>query len=129
MRLWFHEAVAGDLLASFDDCPNAGMQMESNWVLGLNQVLVSANVLAGWELVAVGLCLEKDYFLDVLISLDVVSAAVLLVLHPIACIAGRGVWRVDVGFCFYVLLVSVVPCRATVEFCVSPYACCVLFGL
>ncbi|GMH16917.1 hypothetical protein Nepgr_018758 [Nepenthes gracilis] len=74
-----------------------GMQMESNWVLGLNQVLV-------------------------LISLDVVSAAVLLVLHPVACIAGRGIWGVDVGFCFYVLLVSVVPCRATVEFCVSPYA-------
>ncbi|GMH29488.1 hypothetical protein Nepgr_031331 [Nepenthes gracilis] len=40
------------------------------------------------ELVAVGLSLEKDYSLDVLISLDVESAAVLLVLHPDACIAG-----------------------------------------
>ncbi|GMH21200.1 hypothetical protein Nepgr_023042 [Nepenthes gracilis] len=131
----------------------SGMQMESNWVLGLNQVLVSANVLAGWELIAVGICLEKDYFLDVngsccwfflkkvkffgcnfvcrlkavLIYLDVESVLCSLVVHPDACIAGLGVWRVAIGSCFYVLLVSVVPCRATVEFCVSPNACCVLF--
>ncbi|GMH21002.1 hypothetical protein Nepgr_022844 [Nepenthes gracilis] len=38
------------------------------------------------------------FWMQVLISLDVESAAVLLVLHPDACIAGLGVWRVAVGF-------------------------------
>ncbi|GMH15542.1 hypothetical protein Nepgr_017383 [Nepenthes gracilis] len=65
-----------------------------------------------------------------------ISWPVLLVWHPDACIAGLGVWRVAVGFCFYVLLVSVqeqsavVPCRASVRIlCVTPNACCILFCL
>ncbi|GMH19212.1 hypothetical protein Nepgr_021053 [Nepenthes gracilis] len=53
-------------------------------------------------------------------SVEVEQGPELLVLHPDASIAGLGVWRVAVGLCFYVLLVSeqeqsaVVPSRATV---------------